>query len=156
MSDISELETRITKALEAISEGVETLANREAAVPDDTEELTRALNEERTAYEQLEARLTSVHEKTDARIEELSGENEALSAALATAEKELRALRIVNDELTENAAALREQVQSGMADAHLLNKTMLNELESLRAARRAAVAEMDTILAEMTPLLEDN
>jgi len=41
-----------------------------------------------------------------------------------------------------------------VGDAHLINKTMLAELEALRAARAADVAEASVILASLQPLVD--
>ncbi len=40
-----------------------------------------------------------------------------------------------------------------MTEPHLLNRAMMTELEALRAARAADVAEMDEILSELKPLI---
>ena len=50
-----------------------------------------------------------------------------------------------------NNLALREANGDGLADAHLINKAMLTELESIRASRDADRAEIDAVLAELEP-----
>jgi len=44
---------------------------------------------------------------------------------------------------------------AGLPDPHLINKAMLAELEALRETRLGETTEMDAILAELTPLLQE-
>ena len=51
-------------------------------------------------------------------------------------------------------AALRTANAEGVGDAHLINKSMMAELEGLRAMRAAESAEARTIIDALTQLLE--
>ena len=65
----------------------------------------------------------------------------------------MQRLRAVNSQLEDNNRALREACATGQVDAALINKAMLTELESMRAARAAEQAEAGAALAALQPLV---
>lgn len=155
MSDISELEARITTALERIGAGLGALAPAAASEPGEVEALTAALDEERTVNAQLEERVKAIKEKQDSTVEALSAEVERMRVLLEAEEKSLAKLRQVNTDLRSNNDALRQAVSQGVAEPHLINKSMMSELEGLRAAQHADRAELDAVLGELTGLIAD-
>ncbi|MHC0053045.1 hypothetical protein [Actibacterium sp. D379-3] len=157
MSDITELERRITAALERIGKGAEALSAARAdagAAADETEltRLTEALEAEKTANAQLEERVKAIRDKQDTHLAQLESRVSKLGARAEAAEKEIDRLRRINAELRENNAALRAANAEGLGDAHLINKSMLTELDALRALRDGDRAELDEIIEELTPL----
>jgi hypothetical protein len=58
-------------------------------------------------------------------------------------------------QLREHLRVLHEAAADNMAEPQLINKALLAELESLRATRHSETAEMDEILAELKPLIEE-
>jgi hypothetical protein len=80
--------------------------------------------------------------------------NEALAARLTSLDADLQRLRQANAQLVASNAALRTANAEGVGDAHLINKSMMAELEGLRAMRAAESAEARTIIDALTPLLE--
>ncbi len=144
MTQVEELERRITAALDRIGRGLDTLAPAVEAqavepAPDNSaeiDELKQALEDEKLVSAQLEERIRALHEKNDARLD-----------------GELQRLRAANDQLREANAALRAANEKGVGEPHLINKAMLAELEGLRAARAADRAETDAILGALAPLL---
>ena len=74
---------------------------------------------------------------------------------LDTEEKTLAKLRQVNEDLRSNNDALRQAVSQGVAEPHLINKSMMAELEGLRAAQNADRVELDAVLGELTGLIAD-
>jgi hypothetical protein len=58
--------------------------------------------------------------------------------------------------LREVQRALREAHEAGLSEPHLINKSMLAELESLRAARQAEAVEIAEILEELSPLIGED
>ena len=64
-------------------------------------------------------------------------------------DQDLQSLRKANQQLRDNNQALREANQSGVAEPHLINKSMLAELEGLRATRAADRDEVEAVLAEL-------
>ncbi|MDD9979026.1 MAG: hypothetical protein OXQ30_15080, partial [Boseongicola sp.] len=64
-------------------------------------------------------------------------------------------MRAVNSELRQSNQAMRDAISQGLADPHLVNRSMMSELESLRATRDADRAELDDILAALEPVLKE-
>ncbi|GKY87968.1 hypothetical protein [Sinisalibacter aestuarii] len=160
MTDISDLQARITAALDRIGSGLEGLSRPVAAgeAQDDSGEvdrLTAALDEERTANAQLEERVLAIKQKQDHAVAALEAEVERLRALLATEEGAVARLGRVNAELRENNAALRDAIAAGLAEPHLVNKSMMAELEALRAAQGADRAELDAVLGELGALVAE-
>ncbi len=154
MSDISELEARITAALDRIGQGLEALAPRPSAEAEaEIARLTAALEEERTVTAQFEERVRAIKEKQETTVARLTEEVERLRAALEAGEAGTQRLRQVNGALRANNAALREAVAQGLAEPHLVNKSMMAELEALRAAQAADRAELDAVLGELSALI---
>ncbi len=161
MSELSELEARISAALTRIKTGLDGVNAARAEPEVDTSasqalvgELTTQLDEERTANAQLEERVKLLKERQDGKVAELESNVEAGRARSARMDRELQRLRQVNAELRDINGKLREAVTEGVAEPHLVNKAMMAELEALRATRAADAAEMDAILEELTPIIE--
>ena len=161
MANLTDLETRITAALERIRSGIGTLDAAPAA-PDpssgasdaEVAALNTKLDEEKTANAQLEERVKLLKERQDGKLAELESNVEAGRARAARMDRELQRLRQVNAELRDINSQLREAVSAGVSEPHLVNKAMLAELEALRAIRASDAAEMDAILQELTPIIE--
>lgn len=161
MSELSELEARISAALARIKTGLDGVDAKSQGPEVDFEAkqaevdgLTVQLGEERTANAQLEERVKVLKERQDGKVAELEGNVEASRARTARMDRELQRLRQVNAELRDINSKLREAVTDGVAEPHLVNKAMMAELEALRATRSADAAEMDAILEELTPIIE--
>jgi hypothetical protein len=162
MQDITELEKRITAALERIGKGVDRLATQPrsaaapsvaapATVPDAA--LRAQLEEEKSLTAQLQARLRATKER-EAKGD-LQEKLDRLTQELDVKGLELQRMRRVNASLREQLESLRTAQAAGVADASLINKAMLTELEALRATRLTEIAEMDDILAALEPHLTE-
>lgn len=149
MTDIKELQRRITAAMDRVAQGLEKVE----AAPHVDPEIAQALEDERTANEQLTERVRMLKAKSDAEIASLQGQVEAGQAHMAQFDVTLQRLRQANAQLTEACAALIDANQEGVGEPHLINKAMAAELEALRAARAAEIAESDAILGALSPLL---
>ena len=155
MSDLAELESRITAALDRIGQGVEALGAPAPAGEDArVGELEAALEEERTVNAQLEERVKAIKERQDKTVDTLAEEVERLREMLEEEEASVARLRKMNGELRANNDALREAINAGVAEPHLVNKSMMAELEALRAAQAADRAELDAVLGELGPLVD--
>ncbi len=154
MSQVEELERRITAALDRISRGMDGLGAQGAADTGEVERLTAELEDEKLASAQLEERIRALHEKQDSALAEAVARTEAQAEAMAKLDGELQRLRAANDQLRSANAALREANEQGVGEPHLINKAMLAELESLRAARAADMAESAAILQSLDDLLQ--
>lgn len=148
MSDISELETRITAALERINVGLDQMADMPATDTGAQDELKAQLEEERTANAQLTERLSALKSKSD----DTAGETEQLKAQLAQAEAAAESLRQANQELRNTNDALREASKTGVVDATLINNAMTAELSALKATQQADRAELDAVLTELSTM----
>jgi chromosome segregation ATPase len=180
--DITELERRLTAAMDRIGQGVEALSERAADATDATEtaaseagcgddtappagggddaggedvaRLRQELEDERLVSAQLEERIKALHRKHDARMAELEKDLGAARTALSEMGEALETLKAKSDALHRDAEALR--AAEGKAGADLLDNSLRDELETLRAARAADVAEARAIKAALEPLLSDD
>ena len=97
---------------------------------------------------------TSVARSTLGPQRALRSQVDEAQARIAQLDVELQRVRRANGQLSDACAALQEANAEGVGDAHLINKAMLAELEGLRAARAADVAETSAILAALGPLID--
>lgn len=153
MSNIEELERRISVAFDRIGQAVDRFVP--AAPGIDTAALQDALQAEQATNAELTERL---------RVMTLRGESDAAEAtekvgrlvrALDAQGIELQRLKNTVIQLRESLRALREAQTGAVADPHLLNTAMLVELEALQATRLTEMAQMEEILAELHPLIEE-
>ncbi len=151
MSDIDELQRRITAAIDRVAQGLDKIGG--APVGPDPE-MVQALEDERTANAQLTERVRALKEKSENEMGALRAKFEETETRMAALDVEVQRMRHANAQLTEACAALSDANAEGLADPHLINKAMLAELEGLRAARASDVAETSAILAALSPLLE--
>jgi chromosome segregation ATPase len=152
MSDIEELQRRITAAMDQVAFGLDKLSAAAPAGPDP--DTLAQLEDERTANAQLQERVRGLRTKSEAEVSTLRTQVEAGEARMAQLDVELQRVRRANAQLSDACAALRDANAEGVGDAHLINKAMLVELEALRAARAADVAEASAILASLQPLVD--
>lgn len=164
MNDIAELERRITLALERIGAGLDMLGtsaggvpSEAAAAPSDAEariaDLEDALETERTTNAQLTERVRAIREKQETMVGALETKVARLTRQADAATLELRRLTQINEDLGDANRALSLAAAEGVAQPELINHALMTELEALRAARAADLAEMDDILAELKPLI---
>ena len=170
MSQIDELQSRMTRALDRISKGVETLSAMEPPAPEPVDDgsaeeiarLSAALEDEQMANAQLEARVKSLHDQIEAQPEtpEAPEPDAALQEQIAAQREgmqaldgELQRLRQANDALLKSCTEMREALAENLGEPHLINQAMLAELEALRAARAVEVAEARVVLGALEPVL---
>jgi hypothetical protein len=151
MSDIEELERRISAAFDRIGQAVDGLVPAASGIS--TEALQDALLTEQTTNAQLTERLRIVMEREASQAAEAAGTRDRLTRALDAQGKELQRMKKTVIQLRESLAALRAAQTGAVADPHLVNKAMLTELEALRATRLTEMAQMEEILAELHPLI---
>jgi chromosome segregation ATPase len=166
MSDITELERRITAALDRIGNGLEDLETPAPSGPDpetlaaltaaqaQIADLTQALSDEKLASAQHEERLKSVRETSERHQAAMDIQVFEQQKSAATLDAELQRLRRACEELRASNISLRSALEEGMADPHMINKAMLAELETLRAARSVEMAQADAVLAAIEPLVK--
>jgi predicted RNase H-like nuclease (RuvC/YqgF family) len=168
MQEITRLEGRITAALERIGKGVDRLAatprpaTPEApppvapspvATPPADAALRSQLEEQKTQIAALQDRLRSLKDREPKG--DLQEKVERLTQQLDVQGLELQRMRRTNSALREQLATLRSASMTGVTEPHLINKSLMAELEALRAIRLSEVAEMDEILAALEPHLTE-
>lgn len=160
MSDITELERRITAALDRIGTGIDGLGSGDSSA------LQTALDEEKMANAQLEERVRSLKDQHEAKVAEietgladrlakLTADLEAARNEAGEAKSQNRALRQSNQRLQASLHSLRE-ASANAVEPHMINQAMMSELEGLRAARSADRAEVEEILGALEPLLKED
>jgi regulator of replication initiation timing len=135
VSEIADFESRITMALERINAGLDAMA---ASGADDVAALNEALDVEKMANSQLQ-------EQVDALGEKLAGQ-----------EDQLRDLEQHTKRLNDENAELRlssEKIAADAADADAANVAIRTELEALRVTRKTDLAELQTIMDELKPII---
>lgn len=152
MSDIDELQRRITNAMDRVAQGLDNI-NTGPAGPDP--EMQQALEDERTANAQLTERVRTLKATSENEMAALRAQLEEGAGRMAQLDTELQKLRHANRELADACAALRDANQAGVADPDLINASMTAELDGLRAARASDAAETAAILGALQPLLDE-
>ena len=157
MSDVQDLERRITAALERIGQAIDKIPSRgkARAAPAFDPDLQETLQAERDANAQLTERLRALKDRDGEQVADYQGKIERLTAQLDAQGLDLQRMRKNVVHLRETLRGLRESQSQGLAEPHLLNKAMLSELEALRATRASETTELDEILAELKPLIGD-
>ena len=157
MQNLTELEQRLAMALDRIGTAIDGLPVEISPVEDPAvnADLQMALDEERMLCAQLNERLRAVKDK-DIQSQTQYGEKfEQMAQQLDAQGAELKRMRNTNVQLREVLHILREAAAQGLPDPELVNRAMLAELDALRATRLTEVAQMDEILAELAPLIEE-
>ena len=150
MSDIDELQRRITAAMDRVAGGLDQLGANSGV---DTATLEQALEEEKLANAQLSERVRMLKQRQDDELAEAKASAGAETARMVELDLELQRVRKANDDLRASNQALRAANEAGVAEPHLINKAMMAELEALRSARSADVSETNAIIDALTPLI---
>jgi hypothetical protein len=159
MQEITDLEKRITAALERIGKGVDRLSSQSRpavpphAAPVADASLRAQLEEEKSLTAQLQARLRAAKDR-EAKGD-LQEKVDRLTQELDVKGLELQRMRRVNTSLREQLEALRTAQIAGVTEPQQINKALMTELDALRATRLTEMAEMDEILAALEPHLTE-
>lgn len=174
MNDITGIEARLEAALSRIADGVErlpqagtgddvndlkeqaTMAEAKArAAEADAESLRAELAEEKKDHAELSERVSAIREKQDQIVEQLEARVAKLQEQANTQARDLAKVRNVNAELRSVMQNLRDAVAEGSVGAEALNQALKSELDATRAQQTADRNELDAILAELTPLIQE-
>lgn len=150
MTEIADLERRITAALDRIGTGLGGIDG--GASSSELDEMRDALSAEKVASAQLEERVKTLHDGHDTRVKELETQLDGLKSSAHEATSEVQKLRRTNQDLQTSLQALREASTTGV-EPHLINQVMMTELEGLRSVRDTDRAELDEILGALSPML---
>lgn len=172
MQDISNLERRITAALERIGRGIDALeappaapapqpAPAAAPAPAATDgqiagqtageivTLRSELETERAATAQLRERLRAIRDRETVTRSQLEEKIEKMTRQLDVQGLELQRMRKTAVLLREELRRLREAQEAGTVDAVQINRAILAELDALRSTRLSELAELDEISAAL-------
>ena len=157
MQTLVELEERLAAALDRISTGLANVPvhHAPAEAPAANDDLQIALDDERMLTAQLNERLRAVKEKETQAQAQFNAQLDQMAAQLDAQGAELKRMRNTTVQLREVLHILREASSQGLSDPQLVNRAMQAELDALRATRLTEVAQMDEILAELAPLIEE-
>ncbi|QCP85415.1 hypothetical protein EYE35_06910 [Cereibacter sphaeroides] len=150
MQEMVELERRLTAALERIGAGIDAIPVMPAENP-----LQAELDEVQMVNAQLSERLKAVKEREGVKIAQLEEQVEALTRQLDAQGMELQRMKKTTGQLREALRSLREATAEGVADSDLVNRSMVVELEALRAARASEAAEVEEVLSALEPLISE-
>lgn len=156
MSEIDELEARVSAALARIGQAVESLGDQAATPPipaPDPEEVTE-LRAQLEAERSARTRSEEAAQAERARRAALQQESDDRSMAFAELDAALQRLRRAAEQLRENNDALRAANARALGDAAAIDAGLRAELEALRAEREAETAEVRAILAVLGPLAD--
>ena len=152
MSDIEELQRRITAAMDRVAGGLDQLG---AYSSGDSAGLEQALEEEKLANAQLIERVRVLNQRQKDEWAAATQTAEAANVRMAELDDKIQRVRKANDGLRELNDALRVANEAGVGEPHLINKSMMAELEALRAARAVDVSEVTAIIEALTPLINE-
>lgn len=153
MSDIEQLQHRISAAMDRVAYGLTQLEPNSA---EDVDALKAALSQEQAAKAELQARAIALSQETATQRAQAETAMASLKDKMAALDADMQKLKHANDKLREANQALREANQNGVGNPHLINMSIVAELESLRAARGVERAEAEAILAALTSTLTSN
>lgn len=160
MTEISELEGRISAALDRIRAGVGTLSVSQPAQPEPVAddgrvaELMAELEAEKQAKAQLEERVKALKERQDTVVADLTAKVDAAKSQAVVFEEKLEDLRLRFVDLSESAQKLRIAAVSGVTEPDLINRAVMAELDAVKALRTAEAEEVGAILNELKPIIE--
>ena len=152
MSDIDELQRRIMAAMDRVAGGLDQLGTNSGG---DSAALEQALEEEKLANAQLAERVRVLNQRQEGELAAATQMAEGAKGRMAELDAEIQRVRKVNDGLRELNDALRIANEAGVGEPHLINKSMMAELEALRAARSVDLSETTAIIEALTPLLNE-
>jgi chromosome segregation ATPase len=152
MSDIDELQRRITAALDRVAGGLDQLGAKSGG---DTAALEQALDDEKLANAHLSERVRLLKQRQDDDLAEVKASATGANERMAQLDLEVQRVRKASDDLRASNQALRAANDAGVGEPHLINKAMMAELEALRATRAADVSETNAIIDALTPLIND-
>jgi chromosome segregation ATPase len=155
MTDIKQMESRLSQALDRISAAAGKLSAAPAPVSEnaDTASLRAELEAERAKTAQLTERVNAVRQRQDSSVASLEKRLARMTEQLDLQSLEMLRLKKANSKLIEANRQLREGVEAQVVEPSAINRSLVAELEALRAERAAELAEMEDVLGELKPLM---
>lgn len=164
MEELQEFERRITLALDRIAAGIEALdgldtpqpalatgaltGEQAAASAAELARLTEDLTAERDAY----AQLSELHKALREKLAAAQAQADDLTRQVDQQALEIQRLKTQNVALREAERVVHDGQDGGDGGDDALR----SELEALRRERAEEVAELDSIIAQIKPLIEED
>lgn len=155
MSEIPELENRISAALDRIAWSIENTANAADAAPAATAAPDADLVEELEIERATNAKLVAAKEQQAGQLQRLEVRVARLTERLEAADIENRRLENVVEALGSNNDALRLANTSFEPAGTTATEGLDAQLAHLKAARAKDLAELTEIMAEVGPTLKE-
>jgi len=154
MTDVHKLETRLSRALDRISTATRKQAAASAPPAGaDTAGLQAKLDAERAKTAQLTERVNAVRQRQDSSVASMERRLARMTEQLDLQSLEMLRLKKANSKLIEANRQLREGVEAQVIEPSTINRSLVAELEALRAERAAELIEMKDVLGELKPLM---
>ena len=150
MGNYEELSSRIMAAMDRVAQRIDTFENADLGK---SEALEKALEEERQVNAELSERVKVLGERQEHALAAMEAKAAEAVERMNALDTEMQQLRKANEMLAEASQSLRDANAEGVGDPDLINGALTAELESIRAMRRAEIAEADEIMAGLMPLL---
>jgi DNA repair exonuclease SbcCD ATPase subunit len=153
MSNVSDLENRLGRALDRIAKSAMALRAAKSDENPDLEALRSQLDAERAKNAQLSERVNAVRQRQESSFATLERRLARMTEQLDLQSLEMLRLKKANTKLIEANRKLREGSEAQVIEPSAINRSLVAELEALRAERAAEAAELEDVLGELTPVL---
>lgn len=154
MSDIPELERRLTAAMDRIASGLDGVQNKGQDGWDEVSRLKQALETEKNDKAELAAQVEKLNTEHSKQTAALQDELKVAQAALEILDREVQDLKATSESLRNNVSALRDANKEGVGNPELINASLEAELAALQAERTADKAELTAVKSLLEPLLQ--
>lgn len=153
MSTVSDLENRLGRALDRIAKSATALRASKSEDNSDLDNLRRQLEAERAKNAQLSERVNAVRQRQESSFATLERRLARMTEQLDLQSLEMLRLKKANTKLIEANRKLREGVEAQVIEPSAVNRSLVAELEALRAERAAEAAELEDVLGEMDTMM---
>lgn len=153
MSNVSDLENRLGRALDRIAKSAMALRAAKPEDNPDLENIRRQLEAERAKNAQLSERVNAVRQRQESSFATLERRLGRMTEQLDLQSLEMLRLKKANTKLIEANRKLRDGVEAQVIEPSAINRSLVAELEALRAERAAESAELEDALGELEPMM---
>lgn len=140
--------------VEKLSQDVAKATKATKAAQDEAASAAEALKTARARVETLEKELAEKADSAEAGRTAMIKQIDALDKARTANEEELAKTKQYNKHLKKLNTSLRKANEDNVGDPELINQSLEAELEQIKAQRDVDLAEVNGILARLTPLVE--
>ncbi|MEV8466733.1 hypothetical protein AB0T83_08080 [Fluviibacterium sp. DFM31] len=117
--------------------------------------LVQQIETDRAALQSAQTELTALKAADRLSGVQANGQAEEVQERIGALEAIVGQLQKANAQLRQNNVLLRQAMAQGSGDSALFDDSLTAEIESLKAARAADRAEIDSVLAALQPLIEE-